>query len=173
LYCLEGEGGFSRKLAGLTVSNGLAWSPDARTMYLSDTKAHTVYAFDFDPARGSTSARRTFASFEPRREGQDLAAYGGRPDGAAMDAQGNYWVAMFEGARLLQLSPAGLLLREVKLPVQCPTMPAFGGADLKTLFITTARQKRPSAELEAQPWAGCVLQMRVEVPGLPTNRYAA
>lgn len=173
LYCLDAERGFGRKSEGITVANGLAWSPDARTMYLSDTKAHTVYAFDFDLAKGSVGARRTFASFEPRREGQDLATYGGRPDGAAMDAQGNYWVAMFEGARLLQLSPAGVLLREVKLPAQCATMPAFGGADLKTLFITTARQNRPSAELEAQPWAGCVLQMQAEVPGLPTNRYAA
>ena len=142
-------------------------------MYWSDTKAHTVYAFDFDLEEGAIASRRVFASFEPKREGQDLGTYGGRPDGAAMDSQGNYWVAMFEGARLLQFSPVGSLLREVKLPVRCATMPAFGGDDLKTLFITTARQNRPPSELEAQPWAGCVLQMRVEIAGLRTNCYSA
>ncbi|TXH58338.1 MAG: SMP-30/gluconolactonase/LRE family protein, partial [Burkholderiaceae bacterium] len=82
---------------------------------------------------------------------------------------GCYWVAMFEGQRLLRLSPAGEVLREVKLPVRCATMPCFGGADLKTIYLTTAREKRPAAELAAQPWAGCVLAFEVDVPGLPVN----
>jgi len=64
-------------------------------------------------------------------------------------------------------SPEGQVRREVRLPVQCPTMLCFGGDDLRTLFVTTARENRPSTELAIQPWAGCVLQMRVEVPGLP------
>jgi sugar lactone lactonase YvrE len=84
-----------------------------------------------------------------------------------MDAEGAYWVALFEGQRLLRLSPQGEVLAEVPLPVRCPTMPAFGGADLRTLYVTTARQGRPADELAAQPLAGCVLQLRVEVPGLP------
>ena len=76
---------------------------------------------------------------------------------------------MFEGQRLLRLAPDGRLLQEVPLPVRCPTMPCLGGPDLRTLYITTARLNRPPEELAAQPWAGCVLQMRVEVPGLPVN----
>jgi sugar lactone lactonase YvrE len=76
---------------------------------------------------------------------------------------------MFEGQRVLRFSPQGELLREVALPVRCPTMPCFGGPDLKTMYITTARNKRPAPELAQQPFAGCVLQMRVEVPGLPVN----
>ncbi|MCX7660881.1 MAG: SMP-30/gluconolactonase/LRE family protein, partial [Caldimonas manganoxidans] len=166
LYCLDETGRLSRRADGITVSNGLAWSPDARTMYWSDTKAHTIYAFDYDPTDGSLGPRRVFARFEPRGEGQPLECYGGRPDGAAMDAEGCYWVAMFEGARVLRLSPQGEVLHELRLPVRCPTMPCFGGADLRTLYITTARDKRPAEELAAQPWAGCVLQVRVEVPGL-------
>jgi sugar lactone lactonase YvrE len=100
-----------------------------------------------------------------------LQGYGGRPDGAAMDVEGACWVAMFEGQRLVRLSSSGAILQEVPLPVRCPTMPCFGGADLKTLFITTARNNRPAAELASQPWAGCVLSLRVSVPGLPTNFY--
>jgi sugar lactone lactonase YvrE len=154
---------------GITVSNGLAWSPDAHTLYWADTKAHTVFAFDFERAGGAISNRRVFAQFPVKTPAQDLAAYGGRPDGAAMDSEGGYWIAMFEGARVLRLDAQGRVTREVKLPVRCPTMPCFGGADLKTLYITTARENRPAEELAREPLAGCVLQMRVDVPGLPAN----
>ncbi len=167
LYCLDETGRLTRRADGITVSNGLAWSPDARTMYWSDTKAHTIYAFDYDLVRGDLGERRVFARFERRAEGQLLESYGGRPDGAAVDAEGCYWVAMFEGARVLRLSPRGEVLHELRLPVRCPTMPCFGGPDLRTLYITTAREKRPAEELDAQPWAGRVLQVRVDVPGLP------
>jgi sugar lactone lactonase YvrE len=138
-------------------------------MYWSDTKAHTVFAFDFDPASGALSRQRVFASFPVRQAGQPLDSYGGRPDGAAVDAEGCYWVAMFEGQRVLRLSPRGELLRDVPLPVRCPTMPCFGGADLTTLYVTTARHNRPEAELAAQPLAGCVLALELDVPGLPVN----
>jgi sugar lactone lactonase YvrE len=76
---------------------------------------------------------------------------------------------MFEGQRLLRLSPSGELLQELPLPVRCATMPCFGGADLRTLYLTTARLGRPAEELAAQPLAGCVLTLRVDVPGLPVN----
>jgi sugar lactone lactonase YvrE len=76
---------------------------------------------------------------------------------------------MFEGQRVLRLSPEGETLRELRLPVRCATMPCFGGPDLKTLYITTARDKRPPAELDEQPLAGCVLSLRVDVAGLPAN----
>jgi sugar lactone lactonase YvrE len=158
------------RMAGdITVSNGLGFSPDGRTMYWSDTKAHEVYAFDFHGQDGSLTRRRVFARFEPRRPGQALSTYGGRPDGAAVDAEGCYWVAMFEGQRLLRFAPDGRLQREVALPVRCPTMPCFGGADLRTLYVTTSRENRPAEELAAQPWAGHVLSLRVDVPGLPVH----
>ena len=168
LYRLAG-GELVRVAEGITVSNGLAFSPDGRTLYWADTKAHLVQAFDFDGHDGSLSRRRVFQQFSPRVDGEPLSAYGGRPDGAAVDAEGAYWVAMFEGQRLLRFAPDGRLLAELPLPVRCPTMPCFGGADLKTLYITTARDKRPAAELAAQPLAGCVLQLRVDVPGLPAH----
>jgi sugar lactone lactonase YvrE len=163
------DGRLDKMADGITVSNGLAWSPDARTMYWADTKAHAVFAFDFEAAGGALSRRRVFAQFPAKTADQDLAAYGGRPDGAAVDSQGHYWVAMFEGARVLRIAPDGTLTREVRLPVRCPTMPCFGGADLKTLYITTARENRPADELASEPLAGCVLQLRIDVPGLPVN----
>jgi len=170
LYCLE-RGRVSKRAGGATVSNGLAWSPDRRTMYWADTSAHAIYAFDFDVASGAISKRRVFARFPARAGGAPLDGYGGRPDGAAVDEEGRLWVAMYEGQRLVRLDAGGRLEAELKLPVRCPTMPCFGGADLRTLYITTARQRRPADELAAQPWAGCVLELRVDVPGLPANFY--
>ena len=163
------DGRFEAMSDGIVTSNGVAWSPDQRRMYWSDTKAHEIYAMDFDIASGAIGERQLFAKFPSRAAGQGLDQYGGRPDGAAVDVEGCYWVAMFEGQRLLRLSPQGQVLRELRLPVRCPTMPTFGGADLRTLYITTASEGRPAAELAAQPWAGCVLQVRVEVAGLPAN----
>ena len=163
------DGRLERQAGGITVSNGLAFSPDGRTMYWSDTTSHTVHAFDFDPLQGTLARQRVFARFPLRTPGQPLADYGGRPDGAAVDQEGCYWVAMFEGARLLRLSASGQVLAQLRLPVRCPTMPCFGGADLRTLYITTARANRPAEELAREPWAGRVLSCRVPVPGLPVN----
>ena len=158
------------RVAGdISVSNGLAWSPDGGTLYWSDTHAHRIMAFDFDAADGTLSRQREFASFPRKAPGAELAGYGGRPDGAAVDVEGAYWVAMYEGQRLLRLAPDGRQLAELPLPVRCPTMPCFGGPDLRTLFITSVRANRPAAELAAQPLAGCVLTLRVDVPGLPVN----
>ena len=153
----------------LTVSNGLAFSPDGRTIYRSDTTSHTIFRADYGLEEGVPGNWQVWARFERRQAQQPLSEYGGRPDGAAVDAQGCYWVAMYEGQRLLRLSPQGQCLQSLDLPVRCPTMPTFGGDDLRTLFVTTARQNRPAQELAEQPWAGCVLQMRVEVPGLPAH----
>ncbi len=169
LYRWAGFGGLQRMADGITVSNGLAFSADSRTLYWSDTKAHTIYAFDMEPLGGSIRNRRVFAQFPPRDPAQPLSAYGGRPDGAAMDVEGCYWVAMFEGARVLRLSPEGRVLAEIKLPVRCPTMPCFGGDDMQTLYITTARENRPADELAREPWAGSVLQVRVGVAGVPVH----
>jgi sugar lactone lactonase YvrE len=168
LYRYAG-GQLERMAGGITVSNGLAWSPDGRTMYWSDTKAHRVCAFDFEPSGGTLSRQRVFAQFAPRLPGQDLAGYGGRPDGAAMDVQGGYWVAMYEGARLLRLGADGAVTHEIAVPVRCPTMPCLGGPDLKTLYVSSAREGRPADELAGEPLAGCVLQTRVDIAGLPAH----
>jgi sugar lactone lactonase YvrE len=168
LYCLTPHS-LDRIVDDVANSNGLAWSPDGRTMYWTDTKLSTVFAFDFDPAGGDLSRRRVFASFPAKPADGSLDGYGGRPDGGAVDSEGCYWAACFEGQRLARFSPDGTLLDSIELPVRCPTMPCFGGDDLKTLYVTTSREKRPADELAQQPWAGQVLQCRVAVPGLPTN----
>lgn len=165
LYVWTGQR-FEAKFGGLHVSNGLAWSPDGKRVHWSDTKAHRIYAADFDVATSSLSEPRVFKQFEAKVAGQ---AYGGRPDGAAMDAEGCYWSAMFEGGCLLRIAPTGEVLQKLELPVTCPTMPTFGGSDLRTLFITTGREKRPAEELAREPHAGKVLTLRVDVPGLPAN----
>jgi sugar lactone lactonase YvrE len=165
LYRLDGRV-FTEQVPGLTTTNGIAWSPDGRRIHWSDTKAHRIYVADYDLATGALSSPRVFAEFAPKVDGQP---YGGRPDGAAVDAEGCYWVAMFEGGCVLRLAPTGEVLDRVDLPAQCPTMPTFGGADGRTLFITTAREKRPAEELARQPLAGAVLQLRVDVQGTPAT----
>ena len=165
LYCFE-HGRLEPRQDGITISNGLAWSPDARTMYWSDTTAHTIWAFDFDLATGTMQGRRVFARFA-LKQGDRLEGYGGRPDGAAVDAEGCYWVAMYEGGRVLRLSSTGELLREVRVPALCPTMPCFGGAALKTVYVTSASIHRGADELARLPHSGCVFAFDVDVPGLP------
>jgi sugar lactone lactonase YvrE len=162
-------------LLPVTTANGLAWSPDGSALYWADTASHRIDVWEVDGSVPRIAARRTFAQFDPKPAGWQFDAapgnqgYGGRPDGAAVDVQGNYFVAMFEGRRICKFAPDGTLRAEWPTPVQCPTMPCFGGDDLQTLFITSARHHRSAPELEAFPLSGCVLSMRVDVPGLPVN----
>jgi sugar lactone lactonase YvrE len=165
-------------MGGVVTANGLAWSPDGGTAYWADTAAHQVRAFDFDAPSGQLTNARVFYPAASKPEGwawgseaPHTAPYGGRPDGAAVDSEGCYWSAQYEGGRLLRLSSTGEVLTEVATPVPCPTMPCFGGADLKTLFVTTARHGRSEAELAQYPGAGCVWAMRVEVAGRPANAF--
>jgi len=168
LWCYA-DGALTRRQSGITVSNGLAWSPDGLTMYWSDTATHTVWAFDFEPASGAMTNRRVFASFAPR-PAHGLAGYGGRPDGAAVDVEGCYWVAMYEGGRVLRLSPAGEVIAEVHVPARCPTMPCFGDADLRTVYVTSASVDRPRDELAEFPHPGCTFAFRADVAGVPVER---
>lgn len=153
---------------GMTVSNGLAFSPDASAMYHADTTSHRVDRYDFDSAHGTVSNPRRFQQFSTDKQ---APGYGGRPDGAAVDSEGAYWVAMMEGSRILRFSPEGELLRELAVPVKCPTMVAFGGPDLRTLYITSLTHGRPAQELAALPLSGRVLCTRVDVAGLPEHFY--
>jgi len=173
LWRLEvAEGGYRvHYMAGDNfTANGLAFSPDNRYLYWSNTPEHRIDRFDFDVATGAIANRQPWVQFGRKVEGQP---YGGRPDGAAVDVEGNYWVAMYEGACVLQLSPAGQVLQRIEVPVQCPTMVCFGGADLRTLYITSARAGRPVEEQEAAIPAGSLLSVRVTVTGLPVNRFKA
>lgn len=145
----------------VTVSNGIAFSTDNRTLYHTDTTAHRIMAYDFDLEYGRIANGRLFKQFPTDKS----VNYGGRPDGAAVDTENAYWCAMYEGARLLRLSSNGEVLQEVLLPVQCPTMIAFGGPDLRTLYITSARHNRSDAELKRYPFSGCILSLRVDIPG--------
>ena len=171
LYCLT-DGALKAVASDCTVSNGLAFSPDARTLYWADTTSHRVFRWALDAQGWPRGERELLRGWPLRESGQPLSRYGGRPDGAAMDAEGCYWSAMFEGRRLVRLSPAGDVLASLELPVQCATMPCFGGEDLRTLYVTTARHNRPAEELADQPLAGGVLQAQVEVPGLPVPMVA-
>ncbi|MCX7247130.1 MAG: SMP-30/gluconolactonase/LRE family protein [Burkholderiales bacterium] len=176
LYCLDCRNGraplLERKVGHAITANGLAWSPDGRTLYWSDTPSHTVQAWAFDAPLAALSAERTFHQFAARSASLPATTYGGRPDGAAVDAEGNYFVALYEGRRVCQLAPDGTLLAQWQTPVQCPTMVCFGGDDLRTLYLTSARQKRSTEELKALPLSGCIFSMRVKVPGLPVNFFA-
>jgi sugar lactone lactonase YvrE len=146
----------------IMISNGLAWSPDGRTMYHADTPTHTINAYDFD-THGAVGNKREFAHFSAAND---------RPDGAAVDREGCYWSAFYRGGKIVRLSPQGELLSEYAVPAMCPTMCAFGGPDLKTLYVTSARQLREAEELARLPQSGGIFAMQVDVPGLPEPEFA-
>jgi sugar lactone lactonase YvrE len=178
LDCRAGGAPVVQRMAtGATIANGLAWSPDNGTVYWTDTTTALIRAWDWDAASNTLRREREFARFPDKPAGwtpgqsREASGYEGRPDGAAVDAQGNYWAAMFEGAQVVKLSPAGEVLARIPVPAQCPTMPCFGGDDLQTLYVTTASYKRPADELARLPLSGCTLALRVDVPGLPVNFF--
>ena len=178
LFCLDARGGrapvFTQMANEATTANGLAFSTDARTLYWADTASHTVRAWDWDAAANTLSSERTFARFEAKPTGwtpESGVPYDGRPDGATLSADGHYWVAMFEGAQVLRLDPTGACVDTLALPAQCPTMPCFGGADLRTLFVTSAAKGRSDAERARLPHSGSVFHTRVATAGLPVNFF--
>ncbi len=166
LFCIE-HGAIRDSGKRATVSNGVAFSPDNKTLYHADTTSHRIHAYEFDVATGTLGDSRLLKQFSTDKAHN----YGGRPDGAAVDSEGAYWSAMYEGGRLVRLAPNGELLEEIALPVRCPTMMAFGGDDMRTLYITTVSKNRSAVELQQHPLSGCVLSMRVDVPGLAEHVY--
>ena len=175
LLCWDGTA-LQFKQGNAIVANALAFSPDSKTIYWADTPQHKIWAWDFDAASSAMTNQRIFKQFAPKPDGwtsglPNNGGYGGRPDGAAVDVQGNLWVAMFEGKRVVQLSPTGVELQSIEAPVTTCTMPAFGGDDMQTLYLTSARHNRSEAELAREPQMGCVFSMRVNVAGMPVNFY--
>jgi sugar lactone lactonase YvrE len=163
LYRLAPGGELERVIAGTTISNGLAWSPAGDTMYFIDSTTQRVDAFDFDAATGDISDRRTLIGIDPAD---------GLPDGMTVDAEGGIWVCLFGGAAIRRYAPDGRLDAAIALPTTNPTSPAFGGPDLQTLYITTARHRLTPSQLANEPFAGALLALDPGVQGLPGNRFA-
>ena len=162
LHRLSPDGASTCMLDGVTVSNGIAFSPDQRTMYFADSHAREMYAIEFDADSGVIGERRLFVRFE---RGWGL------PDGATVDAEGCVWIAGIEGGRVLRFRPDGRLDRDLALPVSQPTSCSFGGDGLRTMFVTSARMKLDDAALREQPLAGSVFALDVGVAGLPEPRF--
>jgi sugar lactone lactonase YvrE len=163
LYRLAPGGRIERVIAGTTISNGLAWSPAGDRMYFVDSTTQRIDAFDFDAAGGEVAHRRTLVEIDPND---------GLPDGMTVDAEGGIWVCLFGGGAVRRYSPDGVLEAAIPLPVTNPTSPVFGGADLRTLYVTTARHRLSAEQLAVEPLAGAVLALDPGVRGLPGNRFA-
>lgn len=162
LYCLNSDRSFRKAAQGFTCSNGLAWSPDSRTLYFTDSATPYVWAWDFDPATGEIDNRRVFI---------DLSAQSGVCDGATVDAEGCYWLTMPFKGKVLRYDPDGRLVATIELPVDAPTCCEFGGKNLDILYVTTATLKRTPAELQSQPWAGNLLAFDPGVKGLLAREF--
>ena len=159
LYRLELDGSCTTVLTGLTISNGIGWSPDGATLYLADSGTGRIDAFDFHTISGDIDRRRTIV---------DIDEPGVAPDGLTIDEDGAIWAALWDGRALRRYAPDGTLLTTVSMPVDRPTSCAFGGTDLSTLFVTTARQGLDDAALARQPDAGRVFRVEgVGVTGAP------
>ena len=148
-----------RVFAPLSTPNCVAFSPDGKTMWHTDTKKRIILACDINCETGETGPLREFAN---------LADWQGKPDGSAVDADGFLWVALWDGRRVVRFDPDGKLEREVPVPVSRPTCPVFGGDDLRTVFVTSASEKLSEDELKSQPRAGGLFSFRTETPGLPS-----
>jgi sugar lactone lactonase YvrE len=162
LYRLVPGGEIERVIAGTTISNGLAWSPSGDTMYFIDSTTQRIAAFDFDARTGDVSDRRTLAEIDPTD---------GLPDGMTVDTEGGIWVCLFGGAAIRRYTPEGRLDAAIPLPTTNPTSPVFGGPDLRTLYITTARHRLTPDQLATEPLAGAVLTLDPGVQGLAGNRF--
>ena len=163
LYRLELDGSCTTVLSGLTISNGIGWSPDGATMFLADSGTSRVDAFDFDASSGDISRRRTIVAIQEP---------GVAPDGLTVDEDGGIWVALWGGGAVRRYRPDGTLLTVVPLPVDRPTSCVFGGPDRSTLFVTTARQGLDDEALSRQPHAGRVFRIEgLGVRGAPCAPY--
>jgi sugar lactone lactonase YvrE len=147
---------------GLTICNGIGWSPDHRTMFFTDTRRQVIYAYDYDPASGEIDHRRAFVQ---------VGEGAGYPDGLTVDSQGFVWSAFWGGWRVDRFDPQGRLERSLRLPVECPTCITFGGEDLNELYITSAWTGLSEERRRAQPQAGDLFKIDLDIRGLPENKF--
>lgn len=162
LYRLDPDLSWHCCLSGLRGSNGLAWSPDGGTMYHSDSRLGTIHRYDYNLVTGNISNQTIFA---------EQTEKSGRPDGAAVDVEGYYWSAGVSSGVLNRWSPTGELDQQIPLPCSAPTMPCFGGPDLKTIYITSLTQNQAPEKLAAKPLSGGLFALKVEVPGVPVAKF--
>ena len=161
LYRLDTSGAVEKMLDDVSISNGLAWSHDGRTMFYIDTPNARVDAFAFSPETGAIADRRT--AFQ-------IAASAGWPDGMTIDAEGGLWIALWDGGEVHRYVD-GRLDRVIRLPVSRPTSCAFGGPDLDELFVTSAWTRLSADERAAQPLAGSLFRLRPGVRGVLPDTY--
>jgi L-arabinonolactonase len=162
LYRFEPDGRCTKVITGVTVSNGIAWSPDNRTMYFADSWTRTIFSFDFDLDSGTLHKQRIFVQ---------LPSGSGVPDGATVDAEGCLWSANFDGGCITRYTPDGSVDRTIRMPVQRPTSCVFGGKDLGTLFVTSASLGLTDQQRREAPLAGGLFAVDVGVKGLPEPRF--
>jgi sugar lactone lactonase YvrE len=147
----------------LSGSNGIGWSPDNTVMYLADTFAQVIYAYDFDAESGGIDNRRVFAEIPPDA---------GMPDGITVDSEGFIWNGHWGGWRITRYDPDGKIEREVRFPVANVTSCIFGGENLDELYITTAWYLLSEEERKQQPFAGDLFRLCPGVKGLPDPEFA-
>jgi sugar lactone lactonase YvrE len=162
LYRLAPGGEIERLISNTTISNGLGWSPAGDRMYFIDSTTQRIDVFDYDAESGQIAGRRAFAEIDPSD---------GLPDGMTVDSEGGVWVCLFGGGAVRRYGEDGALEGHVELPVTNPTSPVFGGPDLRTLYVTSARHHLSEEQLAAEPPAGAVLALQPGVAGLPGNRF--
>ena len=164
LHRVDGDGTARRVLTEVSISNGIGWSPDQSTMYYIDTLTFRVDRFDYDPGTGEIEGRRPFLTFDGSTGG---------PDGMTVDAEGCLWVAFFGGYHVQRFSPEGERLETVVTPgAPQTTCCCFGGPDLDTLYITTARDPIAGVSTDGEPNSGALFAADVGAVGLPTNLFA-
>jgi sugar lactone lactonase YvrE len=161
LYRFDKRGLLERE-AGMRISNGLGWSPDDRTMYYADTIGRVIWRYDYDIDTGEAANRAVFVSFPD----------GSRPDGLCVDAAGRVYSAQWPGWRVDIFAPDGKKENEIRLPVPQVSSCAFGGTDLKTLFVTTAAVGLTDAERREAPLSGQVFAVEMQAPGLSETPFA-
>ena len=150
------EGHLTVMISGVgVVTNGLAWSPEGRRMYWADSGGRNIFVADYDVDTGTPMNQRLFATVERSA---------GIPDGAAIDVDGGYWTALFRGGVLRRYTQRGDVDREVELPISQPTMPAFGGSDYRTVYLTSTRFELPEDDSSKN---GCLFALDLGVQGLP------
>jgi sugar lactone lactonase YvrE len=164
LFRLDANKSVTIMQTDVICSNGSGWSPDERTMYYTESFRYAVFAFDFDGSDGAIANRRTFASIDKNE--------GGFPDGMTVDADGFVWSNVVGLGEIHRYDPRGKLERIVKLPVPRATDCTFGGPDLKTLYVTSARETLTPGQLAAAPLSGSLFALACDVRGLPAHSYS-
>jgi sugar lactone lactonase YvrE len=163
LYRMDADLSVHQMETGLTISNGIGWSPDNQTMYFVDSMRYVIHEYDFDPASGTIANRRSFVSVDE--------AYG-IPDGLTIDREGYVWCAFYAGSKVTRFDPDGEIDLEVAMPVTQPTSCIFGGEDYTDLYVTSAWNGLTDEERKDQPLAGDLFVIETDTEGLPEPRFA-